>query len=73
MLEGLAPKQKEAICVLMRRAAELDKADFDILMDAVADPKWSSNGLAEALRNRGFQVHKNAVSEHRNKVCCCAR
>ena len=73
MLEGLAPKRNSEVCVIMRKAAELDKADFDILMDAIEDSSWSSNGLAQALRQRGFVAHKNAINEHRKKVCCCVR
>lgn len=73
MLEGLAPKSKEAICVLMSRATNLDPEDYQILIDAIADPKWSSNGLAVALRERGYKIHKNAVSDHRQKICACAR
>lgn len=73
MLEGLAPKKKEAICVLMSRAADLSPEDYKTLMDALADPRWSANGLSEALRERGFMVHKNAVSEHRKKTCPCVR
>lgn len=73
MLEGLAPKKKEAICVLMSRAAELSPEDYQILMDALDDPRWSSNGLASALRERGFNIHKNAVGEHRKKICPCVR
>lgn len=73
MLEGLAPKKKDALCVLMMRAAELDKADYDILMEALDSPLWTSNGLAEALRDRGFQIHKGAVRNHRSGACSCAR
>jgi hypothetical protein len=73
MLEGLAPKTKDALCVLMRRAADLDADDYQILMDAMGDQKWTSNGLATALRERGFVIHKNAIREHRQKQCACAR
>lgn len=73
MLEGLAPKKKDALCVLMLRAAELDKADYDILMEAIESPLWTSNGLADALRERGFKIHKGAVANHRKRACTCAR
>ena len=73
MLEGLAPKVKESICVLMSRAADLSPEDYQVLISALDDPRWSSNGLADALRERGFMVHKNAVNDHRKKVCACAR
>jgi hypothetical protein len=73
MLEGLAPNKKDALCILMSKAADLDKADYDILMEAIESPLWSSNGLAEALRGRGFIVHKGAVANHRKKTCACVR
>jgi hypothetical protein len=73
MLEGLAPKEKEKVCVLVRRAAELEPADREILMAAMVDPKWSSNALSIALRNKGFSIHKNGVQEHRMKNCPCAK
>jgi hypothetical protein len=73
MLEGLAPNKKDALCILMSKAADLDKSDYDILMEALESPLWSSNGLSEALRSRGFIVHKGAVANHRKKTCSCAR
>lgn len=73
MLEGLAPKNQDALCILMSKAAELDKADYDILLEAINNPMWTSNGLAEALRERGFKVHKGAVANHRKKMCACAK
>lgn len=73
MLEGLAPKKQDAICVLMSKAAELDKADYDILMEAIASPLWTGNALSEALRERGFKVHKGAVTNHRKKACACVQ
>jgi hypothetical protein len=73
MLEGLVPKKKDALCVLMMRAAELDKADHEILIEAINSPLWTSNGLSEALRQRGFKIHKGAVANHRKKICNCVR
>lgn len=73
MLEGLKPKSADRLCGLMKKAAELEPADYQILIEAIDDPMWSSNGLAHALRERGFFIHKNAVGEHRKKSCACAR
>lgn len=72
MLEGLAPKEKEALCYLMKKASELSSDDLKILMDALADPRWSSNALTTALRERGFVIHRGAVNMHRKKTCSCA-
>jgi hypothetical protein len=57
----------------MSKAAELDKADYDILMEAIASPLWTGNALSEALRERGFKVHKGAVTNHRKKACACVQ
>ncbi len=72
MLEGLTPPEKEQLCVLMRKAADLDPADTKILIDAVADPRWNGAALHRALEQRGFKVHKDAINKHRNKACGCA-
>lgn len=73
MLEGLAPKQRELICSLMRNAAEhLDSKDTKILMDALEDKRFSNNGLAEALNERGFEATETQIRRHRIKKCACA-
>lgn len=72
MLEGLAPKQKEHICSLMQNAAEqLDAADIQILIDALEDRRFSNNGLAEALTDKGFRATETQVRRHRIKKCAC--
>ena len=73
MLEGLAPKTKDALCTLMVRATELSKEDYAILMEALESPLWTSNGLCDALRERGFSVSRGVISNHRKKVCACVR
>jgi hypothetical protein len=73
MLEGLAPKKRTTECIVMRKAKELEPADYAILMEAIDDPKWTSHGLSRALRERGLVMHKDAIGEHRKGVCACAR
>lgn len=75
MLEGLAPATKDKLCGLIKKAlAELDETDQKIFFDAIEDrDTWSGNGLANALRSRGFITNKNSVQEHRNGTCACAR
>jgi hypothetical protein len=73
MLEGLAPKQRETICALMRNAAEmLDKKDMQILLSALEDKRFSNLGLAEALQEKGFPATETQVRRHRIKKCPCA-
>lgn len=72
MLEGLAPKQKEHICSLMQSAAELLKsADLEILVNALGDKRFSNNGLAEALTEKGFRATETQIRRHRIKKCAC--
>lgn len=73
MLEGLAPKQREHICSLMLKAAdELNSADLEILVAALEDKRFSNNGLAEALTDKGFRATETQVRRHRIKKCACA-
>lgn len=72
MLEGLAPKEKERICSLMLRAAEeLDSNDMQILSTALENPRFSNNGLAEALTEKGFRATETQIRRHRIKKCAC--
>jgi len=73
MLEGLEPKKREALCIVAREAAKLDKNDLKILLDAMADPRWTTNALADALEERGFGARRNSIMRHRTKKCGCAR
>lgn len=73
MLEGLEPPVKENLCVLMKKAADLDKKDLQILLNALDDPRWEGAALTAALAERGFHVNKGAIQEHRRKACRCAR
>lgn len=72
MLEGLAPKTKEHICSLMQNAAEtLDEKDLQILVEALLDKRFSNNGLAEALNERGFKTTETQIRRHRIRKCAC--
>jgi len=73
MLKGLTPPSEEPLCAMMKRAAELDKADLEILLGALADPRWSGAALATELNQRGFKVHRDLLNQHRTGKCRCAR
>jgi hypothetical protein len=73
MLEGLTPPTKERLCAVMSRASELKAEDLTILLEALQDSRWSNNGLADALKERGFEVSESVIRKHRSKKCCCAR
>jgi hypothetical protein len=74
MLKGLTPPEKETICAFIRNAVDqLDKADLQILMDNLADPRWQHATLANALTERGFKCYDDQVRLHRNGKCICAR
>jgi hypothetical protein len=73
MLEGLTPPVEDALCKVGRISSDLSPEDNQILTDALADPKWSTNGLALALRGRGLDVGDTVLRKHRKKECACAR
>lgn len=73
MLEGLTPPSRDRLCAVMSKAAKLDSKDLAILTEALEDTRWSNNGLADALKERGFEVSESGIRKHRIKKCCCAR
>jgi hypothetical protein len=73
MLKGLTPPEKETLCAFMRNAADqLDKADMQVLLDNLADPRWQHATLATALTERGFKCYDDQVRLHRTGKCICA-
>lgn len=74
MLEGLAPKTKEALCFLMKKAiTELSDDDLRIFNDALADTRWSDNSLSDALTSKGFIISRGVITKHKTGKCACAR
>lgn len=74
MLEGLTPPTVELICPLMRNATDkLDDKDLKILIEALADPRWTSKNLVTELTNRGFQATLGQLQKHRGNSCSCAK
>lgn len=75
-LTKMVPKTElPKYCGLIKKAqTELDEENQKVLFDALANTdRWTANDLAMALRENGFQVHKNAVMEHRKGNCACSR
>jgi hypothetical protein len=73
MLENLPKPRDSRLCIVARKSSELNQEDFDILQEALANPAWSNNGLADALTKEGFQITENSLRKHRKKLCACAR
>lgn len=73
MLEGLKIPAKSRPCVLARKAAELSPEDRKILDEALEDPRWSTNGLRQALADRGFFIGDSGLRAHRTRSCTCVR
>lgn len=73
MLKGLTPPEKETICAFIRNAMDqLDKADMQILLDNLADPRWGHAQLAKALTDRGLKTNDDQTRKHRTRKCLCA-
>jgi hypothetical protein len=75
LLEGLKPPPNKSIyCRLSQVLAELDKADSEILGQAVSDEQsWPAKTLANALKERGLSLSDTTISKHRRKLCACGR
>jgi hypothetical protein len=74
MLEGLTPPRKEPICPMMANATQkLDSKDLKIFVDAINNPVWGANRLAEQVTERGFYVSDGQILKHRRGTCACAK
>jgi hypothetical protein len=73
MLQDLPVPGDKKLCIVGRKAQTLDKDDFEILQAALANPNWSTNGLAIELTKRGFETTEGALRKHRMESCSCAR
>lgn len=75
MLEGITPSDRySGPCFLMRSADEkLDDNDKKILLQALADKKFSALRLSTQLTEHGFEISENVIRRHRIGSCACAR
>lgn len=72
MLEGMTPKlvgsQRCKVNIVM---SQLDDSDADLLKQYLASPDWSSNHLANSLRERGVLISVHTILKHRKGLCAC--
>lgn len=73
MLEGLTPKKQARPCKIKAVLDSLDAKDRQILIDALANPDWSTKGLSDALNERGITISDTPIASHRAKRCSCVR
>lgn len=73
MLENLGEPESKYLCAFAKKVRELDKADQQILEDALANPEWGNLLLTRRLNELGFKVYRDTLTRHRNKECACAR
>lgn len=56
-------------CTVCQLLKTLDAVDAKILREALADPSFTHNGIARALRAEGHQVGAGTLSRHRKGEC----
>ena len=71
MLENLEPKKPKRTCKIAELMNSLDKKDKEILIQALANPDWTSKGLARELTARGLAISETPIYRHRRKECPC--
>jgi hypothetical protein len=70
LLSGLTPPPKH-VCLVVKLANELSKEDKVILLEAVADLRWTPNALVGALADRGLKLSRTVIERHRKNLCGC--
>lgn len=75
ILDGIEPTPRRAYsCRIADILAKLEPADQKILQAALDDrEKWSHDGLAMRLRERGLQTTGETLRKHRFLLCSCSR
>lgn len=73
MLQGMKPKPAGSMrCKIATIFEQLDSEDRELLDQFLADEEtWSSNGLANGLRERGVFVSVHTILKHRKGLCAC--
>ena len=71
MLEDLETQKKIWPCKIRSVLETLSEADQKIMLDAIANPDWSTLGLAHALMDRGLPVTEPTLKRHRDNLCSC--
>ena len=73
LLEGMKPKPSAVnSCKIATIFEQLEEGDARLLSDYLADSvTWSSNGLSNALRERGVFVSIHTILKHRKGLCAC--
>jgi hypothetical protein len=69
----IPPRTKRYKCQVERLLDRLEPKDKEILIDAIADPRWSSTALLIEIRARGLSIGQNHFYIHRRKECPCWR
>jgi hypothetical protein len=65
MLEGLEPLKNKRLTRIDEVLVDLDDKDKKILLAALDNPDWSSNGLSLALKQRGISISPSTITRHR--------
>jgi hypothetical protein len=75
MLEDLQkPLDEVQRCKVLERVAEhpdTTEKDVELARQYLDDPNWGAYALANALRRKGINVHKDSITRHREKRCPC--
>jgi DNA-binding HxlR family transcriptional regulator len=73
MLEGMEPQVKRPGCKVRSILESLEAKDKQILIQALADPKWTASSLSRELTKRGMAISEKPVMHHKRNECSCAR
>jgi hypothetical protein len=73
MLENLGTPEDRSVCIVIREGLKLSPEDFQILDNALNDPRWGHVVLANELNKLGFKIGRDSLTRHRIGKCTCAR
>lgn len=63
---------KQKMCLFAKVFSSLDPEDQGAI-DTALENGTTSNAISNAIRNGGFTMYHQTVTDHRNEVCACFR
>lgn len=70
-LNDQPPVMKGPRCLMGLLLEELPKSEAEALRKALADPKWRTTWIRDALTAEGHALSHTSVARHRRGACQC--
>jgi hypothetical protein len=71
LLDNLEPPKRTTTCLVRTIKQSLDESDQIKLDEIIADTRWNTSAISEALASKGIVVSRASIYTHRKGKCSC--